>query len=381
MSLPNKQVIGIIGGGPAGLYATWRLATHGFPVYIFDHKIPWEKPCGGGITRKTYRDFPELNFLLPYTQEIESFDFISKGVKNHATVMDSGLLTIISRKKLGHELLEKVVKSGAIHIKEKVLTIVENKIRTSEKEYFFDFVIGADGAHGISRNLLTMNTYQRWGGIGFYIQGLYPKKADIYFEPSQVGYFWVFPRKDHASVGYIALKGKLSKPEAELKVQSFLNTYYPEFIVNPDLFYSATIPLTRDFYSHQYIGSNWALIGDAAGLVDPITGEGIYYAFASAHFLSESLIEQQPQKYVELLNKKVLPELQKSADILDRFYRPIIIKNMVRLASISPTIANILVYLIAGQQSYITLKKQLIKSLPRVFVEVMFAPFSKKVKL
>ena len=69
--------IGVVGGGPAGAYAAWQAATQGHEVTFFDHRAPWEKPCGGGITVKAQDEFPWIAELVPRAREVTEFRFRS----------------------------------------------------------------------------------------------------------------------------------------------------------------------------------------------------------------------------------------------------------------------------------------------------------------
>ena len=371
--------IGIIGGGPAGLYCAWILAENGKEVTLFDHKIPFEKACGGGITQKTFRDFPDLDFLKSHSKQIESFSFGVSVSEKKAYVNNPMLLSIISRKMLGTLLLERCIMSGVRHISQKVVSVSDSLIFAGSEKYSFDFIIGADGANGISRLSLSDLKFERWGGLGYYIDGLNVPHANIFFDIERTGYLWVFPRSDHASVGFIALKGNISKQDSQKIVQEYLDANYKGFNVNPDNYYSATIPLTRHFEVNKLFGKNWALIGDSAGLVDPITGEGIYYAFASGRYLAESIIASDISDYGKKLEREIVPELQKSADIFTRFYRSWVLSYMIRLGYCSSSISDILVKLIAGEQSYRTLKKTLIRKLPEVVKETVGSMFRRKI--
>ena len=54
------KTVAVLGGGPAGSFAAERLAAAGMKVAIFDEKLAWEKPCGGGLTYKAYHEYPFL---------------------------------------------------------------------------------------------------------------------------------------------------------------------------------------------------------------------------------------------------------------------------------------------------------------------------------
>ena len=73
----GRMRIGIVGGGPAGAYAAWQAAAQGHEVTFFDHRAPWEKPCGGGITVKAQDEFPWIAELVPRARAVTEFRFRS----------------------------------------------------------------------------------------------------------------------------------------------------------------------------------------------------------------------------------------------------------------------------------------------------------------
>ena len=106
------------------------------------------------------------------------------------------------------------------------------------------------------------------------------------------------------------------------------------------------------------------MIGDAAGFVDPITGEGLYYAFRSAELLAEALIADRPEQYQEEVFADFLPDLQTAAGIADRFFFGKFlgggfIERMVQFAESSRVVRALMCDLIAGSQSYIGLKRRM----------------------
>ena len=59
-TMPEQHPIAIVGGGPAGSLAGTMLAAGGRQVHLFDEKLAWEKPCGGGVTHKALQQYPFL---------------------------------------------------------------------------------------------------------------------------------------------------------------------------------------------------------------------------------------------------------------------------------------------------------------------------------
>lgn len=368
---------GIIGGGPAGLYVAYLLTLSGKDCIVFDHQIPFEKSCGGGITSKAFKHFDILKDLNTLSKTIYNFKFIAPN-NREVKVACAYPLQIASRKHLSEYMLDKCKNIGLKWVSQQVKKIDRKngmfEVHTDTNEvYFFDFIIGADGAHGISRRFLGAPPFlkNRYSGIGYYIDGLNEDEAVIKFYKNRTGYLWVFPRQDHSSVGFFSLAGSFSKDLAYQTVKEFLSTYYPKYAINPARYYSATIPIIWEWKKEQIQGENWALIGDAGGFTDAITGEGIYYAFKSAEILAQSIIENDVKRYYERC-QPIIQELQKSASIFPKFYRTWFTNAMVFMAQRSPFIRQVLVDLILGNQPYTTLKATLKKNIPVVLKDVLF---------
>jgi len=117
------------------------------------------------------------------------------------------------------------------------------------------------------------------------------------------------------------------------------------------------------------------MIGDAAGFVDPITGEGLYYAFRSAELLAEALLADQPADYQQKVASDFLPDLQTAAAISDRFFFGNflgggVIERMVQFTNSSPSFRELMCDLFAGTQSYIGLKRRAYRNLLPTLVEI-----------
>ena len=198
----------------------------------------------------------------------------------------------------------------------------------------------------------------------------------IYFAPKLEGYIWSFPRPDHLSYGLI------SRPERgwASRYKSLLEDYVRADVGGDALdnakFYSAPVPClsVASWKKNTIAGKGWALVGDAAGLVDPITGEGIYYALRSAELLADRFPDSSA--YQTTVNRVCVGELSRAAEIYQRFYRGGFMgrpftQRMVEVARHSPTIQTVLADLVAGQQPYAELKSRLMRALPRVSFELL----------
>src|SRR5213075_419495 len=139
--------------------------------------------------------------------------------------------------------------------------------------------------------------------LGYYVPGD-RDRIDIQFLPKLEGYIWIFPRCGHLSVG-ICGKGE---PAASLRKR--LERYMAERSIcwKGAAFYSHLLPAldAQSWRQNRVAGPGWMAVGDAAGLVDPITGEGLYYAIRSADLAAQSLLAdsgEAVQRYRSLLRR------------------------------------------------------------------------------
>jgi flavin-dependent dehydrogenase len=148
-------------------------------------------------------------------------------------------------------------------------------------------------------------------------------------------------------------------------------------------FYSHVLPALSDrsLRHLQVQGDGWSMIGDAAGFVDPITGEGLYYALRSAELLGEALITDRPEQYQEQVAADFLLDLQLAAGIAARFFLgnvlgASVIERMVEFTESSSSFRVLMCDLFAGSQGYVGLKHRaycnLLPSVVEVFLHHVF---------
>jgi flavin-dependent dehydrogenase len=245
-----------------------------------------------------------------------------------------------------------------------------------------DFIVGADGATSfVRRSLATPFTRADLHvTLGYFIPSAPSNEMKIYFLPGLEGYIWSFPRPDHVSYGLI------SRPEPGW-AQRFkaLLRHYALVDLGADAmrqaeFYSAPVPCLRpgSWRTNVFAGEGWALLGDAAGLVDAITGEGIYYALRSAELLGAHFPDVA--SYTEAIGLECVSELERAARMHEHFYRGrfcggAFTLRMVQLARRSASVRHVVGELVAGSLPYVGLKRRLAGLLPRVAVELALSPF------
>ena len=208
---------------------------------------------------------------------------------------------------------------------------------------------------------------------GYFIPGRTPL-MQIQFLKGITGYIWVFPRADHVSAGIAGKMGEVSTADLRRALERWLEEN--GFRLEGANFYSHILPSfrTETFETLKVCGEGWAMIGDSAGLVDPITGEGLYYALRSAELCAGALLTGRPEDYRNLLEEEVLPELRLAARVSHRFYRGEIfgdsaLERMVSLTAQSASFRDLMSDLFAGIQGYRDLRARLYRILPAVMTE------------
>ena len=367
--------VAILGGGPAGAFAAERLASAGLDVLVFDEKLAWEKPCGGGVTYKAYSQYP---FLIENStpKRLITETVLAAPHGGEVTLKLDDPLLIYSRLDLNRMLLERAERAGAQIEKARVLGMSRNgrgwQLRTSSGMAHADFCIVATGARNALPEVGTELTPQdTMSALGYYVPGD-QTRIDIQFLPRLEGYIWVFPRCGHLSVG-ICGKGE---PASSLRKR--LERYLTERGIawKGAAFYSHLLPSlsAASWKKNRVAGEGWMAVGDAAGLVDPVTGEGLYYAIRSADLAARALLSEASEpagkagQYGRSLQRDFAADLEFGSRLakrvfLGRFLFGSVPARMVQFTRRSPRFSAIIQDLFAGKQPYLGLKRRLLQNL------------------
>jgi flavin-dependent dehydrogenase len=387
-----QKPIAIVGGGPAGALAATLLADGGRSVVLFDEKLAWEKPCGGGITHKALEQYPFLRTGGAQTRTVEDCQLISPSGRRVRFHMQHPV-AIFSRLALNGLLLERARGAGTdgarVEIRHERVTGITGtsgnwQLATPRDEYRASHVILAAGARNALRSqfLAPMAPGDLMVTAGYFIPG-HTSLMQIQFLKEITGYIWVFPRTDHVSAGIAGKMGELPTPELRRTLERWLEEHWLKengLSLSGATFYSHILPSfrTQSFETLDVCGDGWSMIGDSAGLVDPITGEGLYYALRSAELCAQALLDGQPKGYRDLLAEEVLPELKLAARASRRFYRgqifgDSVLEKIVALTAQSATFRELMSDLFAGIQGYRDLRARMYRILPAVMAEGMVA--------
>jgi geranylgeranyl reductase family protein len=372
--------IAVVGAGPAGTWASILLARCGHSVTLIDSQAPWEKPCGGGVTVKALSSFGIFESDLP-RNNIDQVT-IYFGDENSVTVTPQKPIAILSRRELGKYLLAAAEKAGVSILKSRVNQIESVaggwRLSTRDTSLQSDFLIGADGATSlVRRSVATALQPDDFSvTVGYFILGNVSSQMKIFFVPDFEGYLWSFPRPNHVSYGLITRSVPGWTGRAKILLSNFIIADLGSDVLEHAEFYSAPVPCLGpgSWKNNRISGPNWALVGDAAGLVDPITGEGIYYAFKSAEILAETI--EKRGDYASRVGTEIVRELERASRMYKRFYRGRFLggdfrKRTIQFSQRSPTLRSLLGNLILGNQSYLTLKKKLFLSIPAVGIDLI----------
>jgi geranylgeranyl reductase family protein len=377
--------IAIVGAGPAGARAAWVLARQGARVTIFDASHPREKPCGGGVTGRALAlvaDAIDANSCartpihsarFVHLRERgasagQTFDRTGLTTRESATVdLERGALMVASRAEFDAALLHAAQQAGATLEPAQVTDVRVDEdgvtLATRRGHRRADVVIGADGANSLVRRRVArpFRRDQLSIATGFFAHGVTSTEIVIAFVADPPGYIWSFPRPGHLAIGICAEATAGHTSEA-------LRARTAEWIRATGISrgarlepYAWPIPslAVRDANELTVSGSRWLLAGDAAGLVDPITREGIYFALASGQWAAESLLRDG---FASTYASRVVEEAGRELGFKAGFFRPAFLNVLMHALQRSVGVRAVMADLIAGRQGYADLKWRLLKT-------------------
>lgn len=330
----------VVGSGVAGSMTALTAARHGLRTAILEKEtLPRYKTCGGGLTYQAMQLLPPLpETVLEYEGQEVDICFMEQDW-NFRVQRQVPIVSMAMRSSLDHFITQQAIATGADLHQDTLLKNIrrENQVlhfETSKGTFTAPFVIAADGAS--SRVAKTLGWKKETRVLARALEyEVYTSEAEhqrlsertrIDFEGVPSGYAWVFPKRDHLSIGL----GTFSPSKRDKKVNLHkLTEDYMAWLGMKNVHrierHAAQIPISprKDGLTQPGV----FLVGDAAGLADPITAEGISNALRSGKWAVEAIVEAErdPQqaetRYLEKLNEHLLPNLSAGRKLAWLFYR------------------------------------------------------------
>jgi geranylgeranyl reductase family protein len=311
----------VVGAGPSGATAAYELARAGLRTALVEKaKLPRYKTCGGGVTHKAARALP---FSIEEVTErtLYSADFSWRTQRPYVVTSKKPLVYMVQRSRFDNLLVERAAQAGAevldgVNVRSVVCDEAGATVDTTSGRLQADYLVGADGATGrVARHLDLMP--DRWALAAIesevevepYAMDYWRDKMGLDLGELKASYGWIFPKGDHLSVGV----GGLAMIE---DYGSHLKRY-------DDKHTDARVPgraVKRVIRSHGYLlpcrrpgapiqRGRGLLVGDAAGLVEAFTGEGIFWAIRSGQIAARCIARGQMERYTEQLDAALMPDL------------------------------------------------------------------------
>lgn len=338
IALPERAIdldVAIVGAGPAGSAAALAFSGSGLQVAIIEKAVPPRyKTCGGGVLRRASALLP-LDIASVVERECHAAELV-----HHAPALrfvcrrERPIISMVMRDRFDHLLTQAAIRAGAqlfcgTAVQEVKAGPHDVELLAGEKRFRARFVIAADGANSVVARRLGLPELQQVVPALECEVTLPPGETPALWETARFdfgfvpeGYAWVFPKREHLSIGVLTTRrGAANLPE-----------YYRRYLEH--LGVRHTIREERHGYiipccprRSLFAAPRVLLVGDAAGLADPVTAEGITAGILSGQLAARAILagagkDQTVRKiYRETLTATLLADLRAARALAHLLYR------------------------------------------------------------
>jgi geranylgeranyl reductase family protein len=294
----------VVGAGPAGSATAIRLARAGARVLLADRaRFPRDKPCGGGLTGRALGQAPcDVEPVVEHV--VDRFALRLRYGSRFTRRHHEPLIRMTQRRRLDEHLAHEAARLGAafrdgVRVESIGLdaggvtaTVGGDRVRAS-------FLVGADGANGPVARAAGLDPgivhgVALEGNVSWERLARAPYEQTAWIELGTVpgGYGWVFPKGDHANLGVGGWGGEGPRLRDHLDRLARAHELTAADLTGVR---GHRLPMRRLGGTPQ--AGRTLLVGDAAGLVDPLSGDGMYEAFTSGRLASAAILAGDPDRY------------------------------------------------------------------------------------
>ncbi len=299
----------VAGAGPAGSAAAIHLARAGVRVLLADKaRFPRDKPCGGGLTGRAVRALPcPVDPVVEHV--VDRFELRLRYGPRFARGGGEPMILMTQRRRLDAHLLEQAAAAGADVRDGAAVSAVEAgadrvELAVGGSRVHADVLVGADGANGVvARSVglgedvvrgVALEGNASWDELDL---DRYRGRAVVELGVVPGGYGWVFPKGNHANLGVGGWGSEGPRLRAHLDRLAIAHGLSLEALTDLK---GHRLPMRR--LGSAPSAGRVLLVGDAAGLVDPLSGDGMYEAFVSARLAAETIVAGRLEEYAERLS-------------------------------------------------------------------------------
>lgn len=333
----------IVGMGPAGASAAAALSRGGLAVLGLDKdNHPRYKVCGGGLSARI-EQLLEPGFRSVVEQTIKGVQFVHRGRDPLLIESSEAIAYMVMRDRFDHYLVQQAIHAGTdIRTGDSVEGITQDsngvEVLTGQRRFRAHVVIGADGANSlVARQLFPNRSQYRAPALESEVQigegRHFPGSTTILVDvgAARQGYGWIFPKRQCLSVGVGEFRRKATNLrgtfERFVKEERGLSGWeVPRPVGHPIPAYSEPEGRQRSEGRSTFVNGRAALIGDAGHLVDPLFGEGIYYAVRSGQMVARAILADKQVcaesllAYEAALEREILPDFRVTGRIASVVY-------------------------------------------------------------
>ena len=368
--MPDLYDVIIVGAGPGGVTAAYFLGEAGKRVLVLEKEtLPRYKACGGGLSAHMLESIFPFSFEPVIETRVRAVAYAFRGRTITIPVPDYAVRTVMRDKFDAHILAHARAEVRTSVVVRKVKEM-HNRVSVAASNgvtYEAHYLIGADGAKsvvardlGLRRGRTMAAAIEAEVRVAPEVQRRYGSELRFIFGDIRLGYAWIFPKADHLSVGIAALRPRRGQLQAAL---SRVMARYGISLDGAQL-HGHPIPI---YTRRESIATDRALlVGDAAGLADPFSGEGIRLAIKSGRIAAQAILSGEVAKYPEMIHREIGVSQTFALGLAWLFYH--FPRLCITLAAPNPFSTYAFMDLLADRADYPEVIFQLFASLPLYWV-------------